>query len=401
MAVDPINILLVDDRPANLLALEAVLRQPRYRLIWATSGAEAVQALAETEFAMILLDVQMPRMDGFETARRIREDLRHRDTPIIFITAINTEPMHISLGYDAGAIDYLTKPFDDHVLRSKVSVLADLYEKNRKIKKQQQEMGKINQQLLWEIHEREKAEADLKQAHRELEQRVRDRTAALASMNDALQSSLFEKEVMLKEIHHRVKNNLQVISSLLSLQGFEIEDLKLREIFRDSQTRIQAMALVHESLYQSKDLGKIDMDIYVRELVKKLLESHRKPSQVVEVQIRVEEGIFPLDTALPCGLILHELITNALKHAFRNGTGLLKISLNPQPPDRFRLSVEDNGVGMPEGFKLGQEGSLGLRIVDALVQQLRGKLEFLQEGGTRFSLTFPQKPVRQPEFSAI
>jgi CheY-like chemotaxis protein len=135
-ANDPVRILLVDDRPENLVALEAILGSLDHELIRARSGEEALKALLTNDFAVILLDASMPGMDGFETATRIKRREKTRDIPIIFLTALNNEPQHAFRGYEVGAVDYLTKPFDPWILRAKVSVFVDLFQKNRQLREQ-------------------------------------------------------------------------------------------------------------------------------------------------------------------------------------------------------------------------------------------------------------------------
>lgn len=362
----PINILLVDDRPENLLALTAVLKHPRYSLVPASSGWEAITLLAQREFAVILLDVQMPAMDGFETAHKIKSDARFRCIPIIFITAMSDDPQQVFRGYDSGAIDYLMKPFDEHLLKSKVSVLADLYEKSAELKK--------------EIRERERADAALRRIHLELEQRVKDRTASL-------EASLREKEVLLKEIHHRVKNNLQIISSLLSLQSDGISDPQMSGLFRESQNRIRSMALVHEELYGTKELSTIEMASYVRNLTSQLLLSMGR----LDVEVQMETGgiSLNLNTAIPCGLILNELVSNALKHAFPNSRpGRVGITLKRLPDNMITLQVSDNGIGVKE-LDVSSAESLGLRLVSLLARQLGGTFHLEPSNGTCFVLVFP------------
>jgi len=295
----------------------------------------------------------------------------------------------------SGAMDYLTKPFEDYVLRAKVSVIAELFEKNQQIKQQEQALAQVNIDLHREIQDREAAEVALRQAHDELEQRVLKRTAELETSNQALKASLKEKEVLLKEIHHRVKNNLQIISSLLSLQAEEIRDPAALEKFRDSQARIQSMALVHEKLYQSKDLGKIDMGAYIASLAQTLVHAQGGGQQNarIRLQVEAEEQYVTLDTAIPCGLILNELLSNALKHAFPGGrAGRIAIRFRKAAEDRFTLTVEDDGEGLPEQFDLQQSPSLGLRIVHALTDQLDGQLRMQHNGGASFGLTFREVP---------
>lgn len=372
-----INILMVDDRPENLLALEAILRNARYNLIQARSGPEALEQLAKGEFGLILLDVQMPVMDGFETARWIRRDVRHRETPILFITALNHEPMYVFRGYEAGGIDYLTKPFDDHVLRAKVAAITELSERTRRIRQQEQA---------------------LRSAHDQLEERVKERTAALETANralqreiiehqrvrDDLQVSLKEKEVLLREVHHRVKNNLQVISSLLSLQATYVQNDRITSLMEESQHRLRAMALVHEALYASSSLSQIDMSTYVRGLLDYLSCSYAVP---VEIRQHIEPVTLGVDSAIPCGLILNELVTNALKHAFPDGrAGEISVELRAAGEDRFSLTVRDNGVGMPADATFPSTTSLGLRLVEALAHQLRGSVHLIRGHGTTFMI---------------
>ncbi|MBI3320819.1 MAG: response regulator [Candidatus Omnitrophica bacterium] len=399
----PVTILLVDDRPDNLLTLEAVLKQPRYRLVTASSGAEALERLSQHEVAVMLLDVQMPEMDGFETARRVKQQPRFRDIPIIFITAINKDPVHVFRGYDAGAIDYLMKPFDDDVLRAKVGVIVELFEKTRRIQQQERALTLVNAELQEEIRERARAEAALRLAHDQLEQRVRERTAALVASNQALheeiaarrqvqeelEASVREKEVLLREIHHRVKNNLQVISSLLSLQSTYLTDPQLLELFEDSRNRIRSMALVHETLYASANLSSIDMVSYVRDLASLLARSYA--AEAVQLRLQVEPIFLGVDTAIPCGLLLNELVSNAFKHAFpdRRG-GEVDISLRRLAEDRFLLTVQDTGIGVPPRVSLSNPETLGLRLVAALVSQLQGEIQLdrAEGGGASFTIRF-------------
>ena len=190
----PVNILLVDDRSENLLALEALLRPSGYNLVAARSGEEALRCVLRHEFAVILLDVQMPNLDGFETAELIRGRERSRNTPIIFLTAVSTSELHISRGYIAGAVDYLLKPFMPEILLSKVAIFVDLYVKTAEVRQQAQDLQATVVSLEQEIAERERIAGELRQARDELEQRVRDRTAGLAEANQALRTQIAERK---------------------------------------------------------------------------------------------------------------------------------------------------------------------------------------------------------------
>jgi excisionase family DNA binding protein/PAS domain S-box-containing protein len=219
---------------------------------------------------------------------------------------------------------------------------------------------------------------------------------ALREHEARLTIALREKEVLLKEIHHRVKNNLQVICSLLNLQGDLIEDAALRRLFHEGEQRIQTMALIHETLYQTNDMGSFQLAPYVQRLSKALLHAYGGDESRVTLTTQLEEVALPLESAVPCGLILHELLSNALKHAFPDGkAGAITLDLRAEPEGHVTLRVADSGVGVPAGFDVRRGDSLGLQLVSMLTEQLRGTLTVSRQGGTAFMLTFPL-PDMQP-----
>ncbi len=206
---------------------------------------------------------------------------------------------------------------------------------------------------------------------------------------EQIKASLKEKEVLLKEIHHRVKNNLQIISSLLNLQSNFVEDKQTIEVFQDSQNRIRSMALVHEKLYRSENLARIDFAEYIRDLAAYLFHSHRANTQGITLKIQIDEVFLGIDTAISCGLILNELISNALKHAFPNGrAGETRLECRASNDGQLTLIVADNGVGFPEALDFRETTSLGLQLVTALVDQLDGTIDMHRNTGTEFKITF-------------
>ncbi|WP_017720849.1 PAS domain S-box protein [Kamptonema formosum] len=207
---------------------------------------------------------------------------------------------------------------------------------------------------------------------------------------EQLKASLQEKELLLKEVHHRVKNNLQVICSIFSLQSQYIKDTQILSVLEDSQNRIRSMALIHEKLYQSDTLAKIDFGEYVRSLANSLLSSYNVSTHLIRTRVRVDSVSLTLDTAIPCGLIINELVSNSLKHAFPNGmAGEISIDLSVESEGEMGLTVRDNGVGLPEGFDFKKNNSLGLRLVRALTRQIQGNLNATSAGGACFEITFP------------
>jgi PAS domain S-box-containing protein len=206
--------------------------------------------------------------------------------------------------------------------------------------------------------------------------------------DERLRGSLHEKEVLLQEIHHRVKNNMQIISSLMNLQAGTLGNVPAAEPFRDARDRVRSMALVHEQLYQSRDFSRIDFGDYARSLMKFLLPSTENGTQV-SVTFDIERTQISLNAAVPCGLILNELTTNAIKHAFRGrAAGEICVALHAVEEGRFVLSFRDNGVGLPQGFDIARSPSLGLKLVRMLAEQLGGQLEIIVHDGTEFRIAF-------------
>jgi PAS domain S-box-containing protein len=218
---------------------------------------------------------------------------------------------------------------------------------------------------------------------------VRDITERKRS-DAQIQASLREKEILLKEIHHRVKNNMQVISSLVSMQAEEVEDQKLLALLEEVRNRVQSMALVHERLYQSENLAQVDFAVYAQELLDYLLRSYRSNAQVT-LRLESDPIWLDVDTAVACGLIMNELATNALKHAFNNREeGEIAIELRAgRKPGSARFRLADNGTGLPTTLNWEKSRSLGLRLVRMLTQQLNGSLEVHVNHGTEFLLSFP------------
>lgn len=223
----------------------------------------------------------------------------------------------------------------------------------------------------------------LHQLNQELEIRVEKRTQELTNSQTQLQSyieeleqvetqltaSLREKEILLKEVHHRVKNNLQTVSSLLRLQANSIENPALTDLLMMSRSRIQAMALIHEKLYRTSNLSRIDFANYVTGLITELMRSYNRPE--ISLEMDLAEVDLTVDTAIPCGLILNELVSNSLKYAFPDGEGQIRIQFTNSKPERFTLMVSDNGIGFPKDLDFRDTSSLGMQLVCALTQQLK------------------------------
>lgn len=241
------------------------------------------------------------------------------------------------------------------------------------------------------MREQQVARDALAAANEQLEARVSERTVALTEANSRLSSLLEEKDVLLKEIHHRVKNNMQVISSLLNLQAQHIEDPAALELFAESRNRVRSMALIHEKLYQSSDLAKIDLGGYLKTLAQGLSSSYASKVRGVSISTESEDVQLGIDAAVPCGLIVNELVTNSFKYAFPNGkAGQILIAMSRPTEGRLQLTVSDNGVGFPKGTDFRETESLGLQLVNTLTEQLGGEVEMRNGVGTTFEISFAE-----------
>jgi len=217
------------------------------------------------------------------------------------------------------------------------------------------------------------------------------------SMTIKLKELLNEKELLMREIFHRVKNNMQVISSLLSLQCKYIKDEKYIEMVKESQGRIKVMALIHENLYRSKDLSNIDFNDYIKSLVNGLLLSYKMDTNKITLKINIETVFFTIETAIPCGLIVNELISNSLKYAFPEGrAGEINISLRSLDKDELEMIVSNDGVSFPKDLDFRNIESLGLQLVTNLVEnQLHGKIELDNSKGTEFQIRFKERKYKK------
>ena len=238
--------------------------------------------------------------------------------------------------------------------------------------------------LTADITEQKKAENYLQNANNNLEFKVQERTKELSS-------ALQEKELLLREIHHRVNNSLQLISSLINIQASYIKDEKSIEFFKESQNRVKSISMIHEKLYQSKNLQKIDFSSYLSSIVINLFQVYVIDQEKIKYDLKCNNIKLNMETAIPCGLIITELITNSLKHAFGNEISVELYSEN----ETFNFIVKDNGIGFPEDLDFRNTESLGLQLVNLLVNQLDGTIELENKEGTEFKIKFNELEYRE------
>jgi PAS domain S-box-containing protein len=214
--------------------------------------------------------------------------------------------------------------------------------------------------------------------------------SARKRQEERIQLALKEKDVLLGEVHHRVKNNLQIVHSLLDLQSSRVSDRAVVDMLRDSQNRIRSMGLIHQTLYQSKDFAQVDFSRFLDSLVPTLVTSYGVNPDRIALSVEAAQLLLPINAAIPCGLVVNELISNALKHAFPGDRkGEIAVKLFADPAGKAVLSVTDNGVGIPEGVKMTHSGTLGMQLITLLTGQLGGDVTMRRSNPTEFLVTFP------------
>ena len=245
------------------------------------------------------------------------------------------------------------------------------------------ELQVINEHLEDRVRERT---AELENATRHLEEEVKQRRAA----EEVVRSQLDEKTILLRELHHRVKNNLQLIASMLSIQSRKVTDPPLALALSESRNRIRTMSLIHEKLWAAQDLSKIDLDALVRQIPSNILSLYRIAPGTVSISMNITRVSVDINTAIPLGLVLNELFSNALKHAFPDGrTGKIVLTIQ-DVNDGLLVRFADNGIGMPQGYDWENPDTVGLILINSLVQQMQGTIEKESGAGTRFLIRLPE-----------
>ena len=359
----PVNILIVDDEPKNLLVLEAILDDPRYRLVRAGSGEQALHALLEHEFAVLILDIHMPEMSGFELAQMIRQRTKTAHVPIIFLTAQYRTREYVMKGYGSGAVDYLEKPVNPEVVRTKVAVFAELYRKRR-------DLHQANRDLRAEVQARRGAEELLQELNGKLEQR----TASLHSSNQHVRH-------LLSEVNHRCKNLLGVVQAIARQTAIENPD----EFMTHFSERIRTLAATHDLLFRHGWQG-----VEVSDLIHAQLAHF---GDLVDTRINLDGPSVRLSTgaAQTVGIIIHELATNAAKYgALSNDRGRVDIRWGANGEFTMGWSERDG----PKVEEPGRRG-FGSTVVKTMAESsLDGEVDLdFARTGLRWRLVCPSSKV--------
>ncbi len=352
-----IRILLVETDAEDARAIQALLPGVSgLRCEWHHAGdlPAAGRILDFLSVDVVVLSLCLPGCSGVESLQRLQA--LAPDKPVVVVTAEEDEDLGVA-AVQQGAQEYLVKG--------------------------QMESRTVARIVRYAI-ERQRVEAQLR-------------------------ASLLEKETLLREVHHRVKNNLQVILSLLRLGSENLPEGEARRIFQDSHNRIRSMSMIHEALYQSRNISKVPFHDYVKELMRELFCAHNAWARGIEMDLQIAPVELGIDTAIPCGLILHELVTNSLEHAFPEAAGKggakaagrlpeerkwVQVVFRRVDPDRLQLQVSDNGIGLPPEGELRKKKSVGLNLVVTLAGQLGGAVDCRTGPPSVYGIVFPEKRLR-------
>ena len=380
------KILVIDDKDDARYFLKVLFEGKGHGVLSATNGKEALDILKEKAVDLIISDILMPDMDGFEFCKIVKNDKELKYKPFVFYTATYVDKKDEEFALGLGADLFLRKPMDPDTLMKELSgIMKEIEDKTYK----HQEMKLKTNKDIYQLYNRrliKKLEDKIVQLEQEIERRSQ------AEMK--LRKALHEKEVLLKELYHRTRNNMQVIIAMLRLYSSKLFDASWNEeTIEDIISKIRTMALVHHKLYESQDLSHVNLRDYFESMLQILNESHGEVLDTCEIKTELEEIQVLLDTAIPLGFIVNELITNACMHAFPDEKkGIIKISLSRNDMNQIVLSVQDNGIGLPEDFDMQSSDNVGLSIVSTMVEkQLRGVIEYKTGTGLQWNITLDKE----------
>jgi two-component sensor histidine kinase/ActR/RegA family two-component response regulator len=411
------KILIVDDVEQNLYMLQLILEHEGYEVEAAINGKNALERARRDPPDLIISDILMPVMDGFTLCCEWRRDPRLKRIPFVFYTATYTDRKDEELALKLGADLFLRKPLDpDEIVkivlqfegydaRTGNTGMLDHHSKqlvepnegiNGEVEGERNFIcgeehdsvpgtGANGQDQIYKLYNErlvQKLEAKMFQ--------LEDTVTQFRESQEQLQRSLDEKEILLKELYHRTKNNMHVICGMLELQSIQSEDTQSASIFREIENRIQSMALVHKKLYQSSNLSNVNFREYVTDLAEMMTESYQVAAKDIDLQLDVDSIPMGIDIAIPCGLVLNELFSNTFKYAFPKGAnGRISVRVHRQECGDISMEYSDSGVGLPQGYNIEEAMSLGMNMIRSIVEhQLRGTVDFIDHEGLTCTINF-------------
>jgi len=342
-----ISVLFVDDNETIRQLYRRILEKHVNNLYIAENGFHGLELYQKHKPDLVITDMVMPVMNGLEMVKEIKKVAP--EAKFVVMSAYSEKDSFVE-AIHMGIDGYLMKPVEAKKLLSLIDEFAGIT------------------LMKWELERKEKKRQEAE---------------------DYLKKSLEEKDVLLREVHHRVKNNMQIISSILSMQSRNIDDPRLKDILQESQNRIRSMALIHENLYNHKSLANIMFSTYVKSLCGNIARTYANQQASVQFDYQIEDAYLPMDIAIPCGLIINELISNSFKYAFvNNSKGVISIHFKNIQNGDYMLTIADDGIGIPDEVNILKTKSLGMKILHKLVQQIEGDLQNDFSDGTKFTITF-------------
>lgn len=345
------TIFIVDDKAPNLNLIVTFLKQHNYIPVPLRSGEELLNLIKKRKPDLILLDIMMPDgINGYETCRLLKQDEDAKNIPVIFMSALNA-PIDKVKGFNLGCVDYITKPVEESELFSRIKTHLRLH-------LLQKEMEDLN------IH---------------LEDKVKQRTEELDKSNASLRELLHEKEIILNEVHDRVKNNLQVIIALLILMKDKYNNNEIKKVLNLCVNRIDSIALIHKEIYSTDNFAVVNIKEYIEHLCTQILSSYKK-MKTIKLTVGIDNSLnLNVNMLLPLGLILNELITNSIEHGFPGDKdGHITIDFT-KGSHNYILKYSDNGIGFPTDFDPDKNKSLGYELIDNLSSQLKATVDLYKE----------------------
>ncbi|OYT12315.1 MAG: hypothetical protein B6I18_00990 [Bacteroidetes bacterium 4572_112] len=345
-----LSVLFVDDNENIRQLYQRLLEKHVAHFYIAKNGNHGLELYHKHKPDLVITDINMPVMDGIEMVREIKS--KFPGAKIVVMSAYSVKENFIE-SINLGVDGYLMKPVEAKKLLSLIDEFAGIT------------------LMKWELERKEE------------KRRIAE---------EYLKKSLAEKDILLREVHHRVKNNMQIISSILRMQSRSIEDEKLKMVLQESQNRIHSMALIHENLYSNEGLADVKFDNYIQSLVGNIARTYNSKQFRVKFDYDTESANLPMDIAIPCGLVINELVSNSMKYAFNElEEGVISISFKTTSENNYSLIVADNGIGIQKDFDISKIKSLGMKIIYKLVQQIEGELSSDFSNGTKFSINFKTK----------
>ncbi|MEI6055070.1 MAG: histidine kinase dimerization/phosphoacceptor domain -containing protein [Lentisphaerota bacterium] len=371
------KILVVDDTPISVALNVTLLHEVNADIVIATSGEEAIKKALAEDFDLILMDVVMKGIDGFQAIEAIKKEEKNRFIPVIFITALQGEEKQIIKGLNLGAVDFIIKPISKEILYLKAKNLLEVQRNRKALAIRECELQTVINDL----------SASRLATMNMMEESVEARKLT-DEAKEQVQSLLKEKEILLTEVHHRIKNNMQLVSGMLMMQAASMKDDLAVKAMEDAQHRIYTMSVLYDKLYRSDNFSEISIKGYFENLVDEIF--HSLPdSKHISIEKHIEDIIISARISFSLGIIVNEIMTNIAKYAFK-GRDKGKVTISASMKEgKVVLVIQDDGIGIPENVNVKESSGFGLKLLDMMTQQIKGTINIERVNGTKFILEFP------------